>query len=127
MKIAIISLISLLAGVGVGWYIGHGHAKHETTEVVEQMMQTIESSDALAAATSIRAIGSIQSGDMQRAVQLLSRPIANYYYIYTNDGTNDKRSTKLRALIEQLISTNKIAADEITNQMVNYEMPGRVK
>jgi hypothetical protein len=91
------------------------------------MVQTMESSDALAAATSIRAIGLIESDDTQKAVQLLSRPIAHYYYIYADTGTNDERSTKLRGLIEQLISTNKIVADAITNQMVDCQMPGSVK
>ena len=107
MKTTSISLISLLAGVGVGWYIGHGYAKHETTEAVEQMMQTMESSDGAEAARDILAIGLIGSGDTQKTVQLLSKPIASYYYMYAiHAGTNDERAEKLRAQIEQLASTN---------------------
>jgi len=128
MKTLIASAVSLLLGSMIGWYIGYGHAKHETTEAVEQMMQTMESSDGAEAARDILAIGLIGSGDTQKTVQLLSKPIAGYYYMYAiHAGTNDERAEKLRAQIEQLASTNQVVATEITNQMANFEIHGKIQ
>lgn len=129
MKITIISLISLLAGIGVGSCIGYRHyEKYATNVAIQQMVQGTESSDALAAATSIEAIGLIESGDTQKAVRFLSGPIAHYYYLYAiNAGTNKERRLEMRALTEQLIDTDTIVADEITNEAVNYQLSGKVQ
>ena len=129
MKTLIASVFSLLVGSVIGCYIGYSYyEKHVTNEAVEQMMQEIESSDGVQAARAIRAIELIESGETQKAVQLLSRPIVDYYYFYAiHAGTNEERPLKMRAMIEQLVSTNKIVADEMTNQMVNYEIHGKIQ
>ncbi|HEX7470764.1 MAG TPA: hypothetical protein VF437_08550, partial [Verrucomicrobiae bacterium] len=58
----------------------------------------------------------------QKVVQLLSRPIADYYYLYAiHAGTNEKRPLKMRAMIEDLVSRNKIVAVEISNQMESWK------
>jgi hypothetical protein len=73
-----------------------------------------EISEALQATVGARAIELIGAGDTQQAVQLLSGPIARYYALYSAAGRNDERSTKLRALIEQLARTNQVVAARIT-------------
>jgi hypothetical protein len=121
MKTLIASFVSLLLGFVIGWYIEYRNAEHEMTDVVEEMQQPIESLDRLDAASAIRAIEIIQSGQTQKAVRFLCRPIADYYYMYSSDGwPKDERSMKLRAMIEQFVSTNKIVAEEMTNRVANY-------
>jgi len=128
MKTLITSAASLLVGSVVGCTIGYRYCeRHELKEDVELMTQAINSYQRLDAHSAIVAIDLIESGENQKAVRFLCRPIADYYYMYTSDGwPKDERSIKLRAMIEQVVSTNKIVADEMTNRMVNYEMPGKI-
>jgi hypothetical protein len=127
MKSLLASAASLLAGFSLGWYIQNGRAKRETAGTVDQMLQTIQSSDGAEAARDVRAIDLIESGDMPGAVHLLSRPIAEYYWLYpAHAGTNDQRLARLRSAIEQLAATNQILAAEMTNAMVNFELHGRI-
>jgi len=119
MKILIACAVSLLVGCVIGYYIGYSYyEKRVTNRAVEQMMLGIESSDGVQAARAIRSIELIGSGETQKAVQLLSRPIADYYCFYSiHAGTNEDRPLKILTMIEQLVRTNKIVADEISNQM----------
>ncbi|MGA2853374.1 MAG: hypothetical protein ABSE90_04515, partial [Verrucomicrobiota bacterium] len=78
-----------------------------------QMQQPIESSDREHAARAIRAIELIQSGEDSNAVQLLSRPIVDYYHFHAGLTHNDERTRDLMAMIERLASTNTLIADEI--------------
>ena len=117
MKPLIISTASLLVGVAIGCYVGYSYCdRHVTNEAVEQMLQGMESSDGEHAARAVRVIELIDSGENQKAVQMLSRPIADYYSSYAIHAGID-REQKTRAMIEQLASTNKIVADAITNEM----------
>jgi hypothetical protein len=112
MKIFIASLIFLVAGVVVGFYARYSHE---------------ESSSREEAGRDIRAIELIESGKTTDAVQVLSRPIVAYYYVHALDaGTNDEPRSKTRAMIEQLMSTNKIVAAAITNSRTNYPPPKKV-
>ncbi len=81
------------------------------------MMQEMEASDGEHAAEATRVIELIESGDSSNAVRKLSRPISDYYHWYAVHADTD-RELKLRALIEQLASTNQVVADAIhsTNQ-----------
>ena len=90
------------------------------------MLQTMESQDGEEAARDVRAIKLIESGETQNAVQMLSRPIPQYYYLYAIHAGTD-RQRKMRAMIEELVSTNKIVADEMTNQMANFEIHGKIQ
>jgi len=118
MKTIIASAVCLLVGFVMGCYIGYNYnEKHVTNEAVEQMLQGMESSERLEAAYAIRAIGLIESGETQKAVQSLSRPIADYYYFHADLAHDDERAKQLLVGIEQLASTNRIVADEITNEI----------
>ncbi len=114
MKTFITILVSALVGLAIGCYVGYRYyERHITNEAIRQMVEAGESSDALLAATSTRAIGFIDSGEPQKAVELLSHPIAHYYFVYaTNTFTNEQR-LKLRALIDALASTNQTVAAQI--------------
>jgi hypothetical protein len=119
MKTLIASAISLVLGLAIGWYVEHSRAKREKAEIIEQMMEGIASSDRELAARAVRAIQSIESGEGQQAVQLLSTPIARYYLAYTNADRIDERSTKVLTLIEQLAKTNQIVAARIAEASTN--------
>jgi hypothetical protein len=128
MKIFIASLIFLVAGVVVGFYARYSHEeRHVTNQALETGLQEMESSSREEAGRDIRAIELIESGKTTDAVQVLSRPIVAYYYVHALDaGTNDEPRSKTRAMIEQLMSTNKIVAAAITNSRTNYPPPKKV-
>jgi hypothetical protein len=128
MKPLIASVVSLLLGAGIGCFVGYRYYEWNiTNEAVQQMLQEMDSHNQLDAARAIRAIEIIESGRNQSAVQFLCRPIADYYYMYSiYAGTNDEHAAKLRARIENLIRTNQIVANEMTNEMTFYQMPGKI-
>jgi hypothetical protein len=107
----------LLLGLVIGWYVQQRHTERETTDVVDQMQQPIESSDREKAVRAIRAIEMIQSGDSRNAVQLLSRPIADFYHFHVRLAHNNERTKDLLIRIEQLANTNPVVASEITNEI----------
>src|ERR1035438_3711183 len=122
MKVLITTAISLLAGLSMGFYVGYKYCdRHSTNEAVLAMVERDESSDALMAAISGHAIGLIESGQDQAAVQLLSGPVVRYYYFFaTSTFTNEHRS-KMRSMIEQLANTNQIVAAQIARAMKHGE------
>jgi hypothetical protein len=102
MRAIIISLVSLLAGIGLGWYWTSVklEAKQQQLDIYRgreqasanrerEMQQGLdiyagmdESDRAVAASFSLNAIQCIDSGDPQKAVQWISFPIAMYYRDY---------------------------------------------
>ncbi len=122
MKTLIASIVSLLCGLAIGWYIGHGRAGREKTEIVQQMVQGGESADGEHAARAVRAIELVESGKASDAVQLLSIPIAHYYSVYSDTGRGDERRARLRALIEQLAKTNQTVAVRIAEASTNHSL-----
>lgn len=120
MKTFIASLTCLLVGLAIGCYFGHrDYQQHITNQAVQQLEEAGESSDALLVATSSRAIGFIDSGEIQRAVETLSRPIAHYYSIYTTNSFTNKQRLELRAMIEELAKTNKTVAAQIAAEKID--------
>jgi hypothetical protein len=113
MKTLTASAVSLLLGLVIGWYFEHRHSERETTEMGQVMVQGTETSVALGATTAARAIQLIESGEAQQAVQLLSSPVARDYSLSADTVRTDERSTKLRALIDQLARTNQLVAARI--------------
>lgn len=118
MKTFSASAISLLVGLAIGCYIGYRYnERHITNEAIKQMVEGIESSDAFMASFSARSIGLIDSGQSQQAVQMLSFPIAHYYFIYATSAFTNEQRLKLRAIIEQLAHTNQVVAAQIAKEM----------
>src|SRR3954470_23437213 len=118
MKTCVASAIFLLVGLAVGFFIGYrDYQKHIASEAIQQMVESGESSDALLASMSARTISLIDSGQGQQAVQMLSFPIAHYYYIYASSKFTNEQRLKLRALIDGLASTNQIVAAQIAKEM----------
>ena len=83
---------------------------------MQQMVDGMESSDALMAAMSANTIRLIDSGQDQQAVQMLSFPIASYYYIYASSEFTNAQRLKLRAMIDNLASTNQVVAAQIAEE-----------
>ena len=114
MKTCVASVIFLLVGLAVGFYIGYlDYQKRIASEAVQQLVESTESSDALMAAMSARTISLIDSGQDQKVVEMLSFPIAHYYYIYGSSTFTNEQRLKLRAMIDRLASTNQIVAAQI--------------
>jgi hypothetical protein len=123
MKPIIVFVVCIVFAAGVGWYCGKtGSATREG----QLLMQESEDDNAIATVYDIAAIRLIESGETQKSMRSLSVPIARYYYLYAiHAGTNEDR-LKLLAQIEQLMRTNQVVANEITNQMANYEIHGKL-
>lgn len=124
MKAVIASIVSVVLGLALGWCSEHHRAQREKAEIVQQMLEGIESSDGEHAIEAVRAVQFIESGETQRAVQLLSGPIATYYSEYQAGGTSDRRS-KLRSLIEELAKTNEVVAARIAEASTNMRLRTR--
>src|SRR5450759_314590 len=113
MKIIIALTVGLLIGAGVGWYAGYTRPLTKSNRDARRYLTTMEVDDSTAAIFAVRAIPIVESGDTQKAVQWLAKPIGSYYRVYeTKAGTNAERLS-LRAKIEQLASTNSVVAAEI--------------
>jgi hypothetical protein len=113
MKSIVILLVGLLVGGGVGWYFGYTRPIAKANRDAHQEMLATEADDCMAAVFAVRAIPMIESGDTQKAVAWLAKPIGSYYRAYALPaGTNDERLT-LRAKIEQLANTNSVVDTEI--------------
>ena len=118
MKTLFASGISLLVGLTIGWFIGHrAYDRYVTNEAVRLMLDSSESSDREHAARAARAVEMIQSGRSSDAIELLSRPIADYYYFHVSLTRNDERTKEMLAMIERLAGTNKVMADAIHSKI----------
>jgi hypothetical protein len=84
---------------------------------MQAMVESLESHGALMASISAHAISLIDSGQDQQAVQMLSFPIASYYYVYASSTFTNEQRLKVRALIDGLASTNQIVAAQIAEEM----------
>jgi hypothetical protein len=118
MKTFIASVISVLVGLAIGWHFGYRYCdRHTSNEAMQAMVESLESHDALMASMSARTISLIDSGQDQQAVQILSFPIASYYYVYASSAFTNEQRLKVRALIDGLASTNQIVAAQIAKEM----------
>jgi hypothetical protein len=118
MKTVVASVMSLLVGLAVGGYAGYWYYdRHTTNEAIKQMVEGGESSQALLAHLSAQTIGLIDSGQDQQAVQMLSFPIASYYFVYATSAFTNEQRLRVRATIEKLASTNQIVAARIAEEM----------
>jgi hypothetical protein len=119
MKITIISLVSLLIGIGAGWYLGYTRPNAQANRELRKELGDVQVDDIRAAAFAVGAINRIDAGDTQAAVQWLSLPIAHFWSdCQIRPSTNEDR-LKLLGSIEKLSHTNQIVAAHITNE-ANY-------
>ena len=125
MKTLIASVVALLLGIAIGWHAERRHAEHEKAQIVQETVERGEISDRERAVRAVHAIESIQSGDTQQAVQILSTPIAHYYTLYAEAGSKEERRAETRALIEQLARTNQIVAARIAEFSSNLQVRTR--
>jgi hypothetical protein len=121
MKTVIASTVSLILGLGLGWYFEYHRAEREKTEIVQQMVKEGETSDGEHAARAARAIQFIEAGQPQEAVRLLSGPIARYYSVYGELRGNEMRS-KMLSLIDELAKTNQMVAARIAEAATNSQI-----
>ena len=84
---------------------------------MQAMVEGMESHEALMASMSARTISLIDSGQDQQAVQMLSFPIASYYYVYASSEFTNAQRLKLRALIDGLARSNQVVASQIATEM----------
>jgi len=117
MKIIITSLVSLLVGVGVGWYFGYAQPTAEDVRQLRQQTDDYELSAAAAATFAVDATTCIDSGDTQKAIRFLSLPIAHYCVVFAHHPSTDEGQIKLRARIDELARTNQVVAAQITKEM----------
>jgi len=79
MKATIISVVSLLIGFLVGCGVGYRYNERYTTnEAIREMVDSEETSEAALASISTCAIALIDSGEPQKAVELLSSRVAHF-------------------------------------------------
>ncbi len=122
MKTLGTSVACLLLGLVIGWYGQRRHVEHEKAQIVRDMVEGMETADREHALRAARAIESIQSSETQKAMQLLSSPVAHYYTIYTEPGTKEEKRAETRAVIEQLAKTNQIVAARIAEVSSNLQV-----
>ena len=126
MKTAIVSLVSFIAGVSIGWYFGYMRPNAKAARYVYGHLQIVESQAAQAAMSSMNAIQCFQAGDTNEASKHMSVIVTHYYRDYAiqdqrdvktlsdlSDQIAEKMRQKLRGQIEQLATTNQILADQI--------------
>ena len=120
MKIFVSTIISLLVGFAIGFYIRYRYCEwHQENEAMRAMVESLESHDALLAAKSANTVRLIDSGQDQKAVQMLSFPIASYYYVYASSKFTNAQRLKLRAMIDDVAKNNRAVADQIAEEMSN--------
>lgn len=117
MKVIIISLVTLLVGVGIGWHFGYTHSNLQAAKEVGSVLEAQEDGDAVAASFAVEAVRCIDAGDTQKAVQFLSLPIAHYCVVFHYDSPTNESRLKLRSRIDQLAQTNQVVAAQIAKEL----------
>src|SRR5204863_5670854 len=79
MKTIVISLVSLLLGIALGWYVGYARPNAKANREAIKQFAIMDADDSMAAAVAVRAISLIQSGESQKAVEGLVRPVGRFY------------------------------------------------
>ena len=122
MKGIIPAGVSLLVGLAIGGYVGYRlYDGRVTNDAVNLMLEGHESSEAEHASRATHAIELIESGETQKAVRLLSKPIAYYYCLYADHADTQERR-QICAMIDRLVSTNKTVGEEVTNEMSYFQI-----
>jgi ATP/maltotriose-dependent transcriptional regulator MalT len=128
MKTILAAILSLIVGVGIGWYAGYTHAIAKANrgflsktgfseESVRQFLneckiinETIIDSDESAALNSLAVLLWLSNGDQDRAKTALLRPIRRFYVKYGS--ANDTSKTITPSQHELLIRIEKFASHD---------------
>jgi hypothetical protein len=114
MKALISSVVCLVAGLAVGFFIGYRYyERYITNEAIKQMLDGMESSQTLAAARGLQAIQLIDAGNTQQVIQMSLYPVADFYSAYASSTHNDERTKEWVAKIHQFARTNQAVASQI--------------
>ena len=117
-SLLLVSILCLLLGLSVGWYIGHTRAVAETKQMVREDLEKIrdhfhetEHQDEFAAALASRVFAALENGSMDKAKHALLTTIAIYYRAHGLDGNSN-----VIAAIERYASTNTAVSNAIYNK-----------
>ena len=110
------SLVSLLVGVALGWYLGYARPATKANREAIKQFAIMDADDSMAAAIAVRAIPLIQAGESEKAVKGLVRPIGMFYRFHKPRVSTEEQSNLLTR-IEQLAVTNQVIATEIQRRI----------
>jgi hypothetical protein len=116
MKVAIISVLSLVIGIGAGWYFGYTRPNAQANRELQEKMDVGAVPDDFAASFAVDAINRIDAGDTRAAIQHLSLPIIHFVFDCRILPSTNKDRLQLLRSIDELIRTNQIVAAQITNR-----------
>lgn len=115
----LVSILCLLLGLSVGWYIGHRRTVAETEQMVREDRETIrdqfhqtEHQDEFAAALASHVFAALEDGSVDKAKHGLLTTISTFYRAHRLDG-----NTNLIAAIERYASTNTAVSNAIYRKL----------
>ena len=113
MKMLFVCVVSFAVGLAAGTYFSQRSENQEKASIVEQALNSLESTRASHAVRAAKAIEFIGSGHKEEAVRSLSVLIADYCTQYEDRVQRNPRRTKALELIDALAKTNMIVAEII--------------
>ncbi len=101
--VIVISIVSLLLGLGIGWFLGQRHGEQKQGDEMAQTVDGVMKLLDFEGASAVQAIRAIGTGENRRAVELLAEPVARFYMF--NRGQRFGRLKELMAQIDELANT----------------------
>jgi hypothetical protein len=119
LKICAAALIGAVVGGFGGWYAGYIHPATTANRRALLVAERLEPEYVGPALIALRTMPLIQSGDTNRATEILADAVADYYRAYAVElGTTDYRK-RARTVIEATAQTNVVLAARIERKMTN--------
>lgn len=122
MKTSSVSVVSLVIGLMMGWSMERFFSEREKARMVQEMVEHTRGSGEERAARATLAIEAIESGQSNKAVELLAMPVAYYHALYADSLGKDERTRRLLARIDELAKTNQLVAARIEEGATNYRI-----
>ncbi|HEY5909298.1 MAG TPA: hypothetical protein VJA21_01705 [Verrucomicrobiae bacterium] len=120
--------LSLLLGLSIGWYFGYtrpairmhrldeevlketGMSGKEAAKAVPEALAAIKREDESTALVSLKAVGMLNRGDIERAEKYLAYWVGSYYRVYQGQGGDSNLLKEIKAVA----ATNKFVEAEIS-------------